>query len=263
MKIYVDLILLLNFAFDFLLLTSVSLILKRNISINRLLLGSFIGSLSILSLFFPLNTITLFLIKIVMSITMIIITFGYKDLKYTIRNLLFFYSASLILGGCLYAININLSYQTKGLTIFQNKMGMNVLFLIIFSPLIIYSYIKQAILLKNTYNNYYKVDIYLKNNYKISCDAFLDTGNKLKDPYQKRPIILINKKKIIHQINEFEMILVPYVTVNHNGLLKCISINKINIHGIGERTNLLVGIMEDKIKMDGINCILNTNVMEE
>lgn len=257
MKIYVDLVLLLNFAFDFLLLTSVSIILRRNISLNKLLLGSFLGSLSILTLFFSITNTQLFLIKIAISILMTILTFGYHDLKYTLRNLFFLYSASLILGGGLYALNL----QTP--SFFNNKMNLNFIFLIIFSPIIIYSYTKQAILLKNTYSNYYKVDVHLKNNKIIHCNAFLDTGNKLKDPYQKRPIILINKKALIHDINEFEMILVPYMTVNNTGLLQCIPIHKIQIHGIGSRENVLVGIMEEKIKMDGINCILNSQVLEE
>lgn len=261
MKIYVDLILLLNFMFDFLLLTSVSVILRRNISINKLLLGSFLGSLSILTLFFSVTTWQLFII--IISILMTILTFGYYDLKYTLRNLFFLYSASLILGGGLYALNIQASYQNNGLSFFTSKMDLNLVFLIIFSPIIIYSYIKQAITLKNTYSSYYKVDVHLKNNKIIHCNAFLDTGNKLKDPYQKRPIILINKKAIIHDINEFEMILVPYMTVNNSGLLQCIPIQKIQIHGIGTRENILVGIMEQKIKMDGINCILNSQVLEE
>ena len=63
MKIYVDLILLLNFFLDFILLMGVNLSLKRNISILRVMLSSFIGSLSVLLLFFNLNSISLFLIK--------------------------------------------------------------------------------------------------------------------------------------------------------------------------------------------------------
>ena len=40
MKIYVDYVLFLNFMFDFLLLVSISLILKRQVKINRLILGA-------------------------------------------------------------------------------------------------------------------------------------------------------------------------------------------------------------------------------
>ena len=56
MKIYLDLILLLNFGFDFILLLSVSLILRRNVKIYKILIGAFIGSISILTLFININS---------------------------------------------------------------------------------------------------------------------------------------------------------------------------------------------------------------
>ena len=68
MKIYVDLVLFLNFFFDFLLLLATSLILRRNVNIKRILLGALIGSLSIFLLFVSINSFTLFLIKILISI---------------------------------------------------------------------------------------------------------------------------------------------------------------------------------------------------
>ena len=51
MKIYLDLLMILNFLIDFILLITVSIILKRNVSINRVMLGAFFGGISILFLF--------------------------------------------------------------------------------------------------------------------------------------------------------------------------------------------------------------------
>lgn len=87
MKIYLDMIFMLNFCFDFILLLSVSIVLRRNISIKRLLLGSTLGGLSIFVLFMKINSFELFLIKFVISLLMLLVTFKYKDLKYTLRNL--------------------------------------------------------------------------------------------------------------------------------------------------------------------------------
>lgn len=263
MKIYIDVILFLNFAFDFLLLLSVSIILRRNVSINRIILGAFFGSLSILLLFMKINSLQLFFIKIFISIAMQLIAFGYKDIRYTLKNLGFLYINSIVLGGGLYFLNIQFSYKNEGIVFYHNGLSINFIVLLIASPVIIYIYIKQAISLKNNYSNYYKVDLYLKENMCVKLNAFLDTGNKLKDPYSNKPIILINKKDLIFDINEFEMVLVPYDTVNNHGLLKCIKPLKMDINGVGEKYNFLVGIMEDKIKIDGINCILNYKLLEE
>ena len=109
MKIYVDLVLLLNFAFDFILLLSVSILLRRMISINRLLLGAFIGSLSILLLFININSFTLFILKMFISVIMILVAFGYKSRKYFIKNIGFLYMSSIVLGGFLYFLNIQFS----------------------------------------------------------------------------------------------------------------------------------------------------------
>ena len=70
MKIYLDLVFFINFVFDFLLLLTVNIILKRNISIFRILIGSIIGGISIFLLFIKLNSITLFLFKLIISILM-------------------------------------------------------------------------------------------------------------------------------------------------------------------------------------------------
>lgn len=262
MKIYLDLLLFLNFGFDFILLLGVAILLRRNVKIKRVILGALVGSLSIFVLFLNINSFELFIIKILISIIMVLVTFGYLDMRYTMRNLFYLYTSSVVLGGFLYYLNVEFSYKQEGLVFYHAGLSINVIFLVIFSPIIIYTYVRQGIRLKNNYAYYYQVDLYLKNHKPIKLNGFLDTGNKLKDPYMKRPIILINKKSLIYDINDLEYVLVPYNTVNNNGLLKCITVDKIYIKGVGERTNLLVGIMEEKIKIDGINCILHYQLLE-
>ena len=81
MKIYVDLIILLNFFLDFLLLLSVGLILRRNTKIYRMIIASLIGGLSILSLFIKMSSFELFILKVFISVVMILVSFGFKNLK--------------------------------------------------------------------------------------------------------------------------------------------------------------------------------------
>ena len=142
MKIYLDAIFMLNFCFDFILLLSVSIILRRNISIKRLLLGSFIGGLSIFILFIKINNFELFILKFIISLIMLLITFKYRNLKYTLRNLGFLYMNSIILGGFLYFLNVQFSYKQEGLVFYHNGLSVNFIFLVIISPIIIYIYIR-------------------------------------------------------------------------------------------------------------------------
>jgi hypothetical protein len=84
----------------------------------------------------------------------------------------------------------------------------------------------------------------------------------LVDPYLKRPVILINKSKLSFNINDDEILLVPYNTVNDTGILKCLKVDKIHIKGIGIKNNVLLGIMNNKIKIDGIDVILHYKLLE-
>lgn len=262
MKVYIDLLLLLNFGFDFILLLSISVLLRRNVSIHKIMLGAFLGSLSILFLFIPISSLTLFFLKIGISIVMILVAFGYRNLKYTLRNFLYLYTASILLGGILYFLNVQFSYKQEGIVFYHNGLSVNYIFLLICSPLMIYMYVKQGMHLKQNYNHYYKVDLYLPNNKVISLNAFMDTGNVLEDPYFHKPVILIDQKKMIYDINEFGMILVPYKTISGDGLLPCFKANKIKIGKEEYHTSFLIGLMEEAIRMDGVDCILNKKVME-
>ena len=260
MKIYLDIVLLINFGFDFLLLLSVSLILRRNTSIYKLLIGAFIGSISILTLFMKINSIQLFFIKLVISILMCISSFKYKNLKYTIKNIIFLYLSSIVLGGALYLLNIEYSYKNQGIIFYKNKLSINFIILIITTPIILYIYIKECKSLKTNYSNYHKVEIKI-NNETIKCNGFIDTGNKLKDTYKKRPIILMNNNYL--EKKDINKIIVPAHTIMGTKLIECIKINNLKIDNNEIKKEVLLGFINKKIKIDGIDCLLNYEIMEE
>ena len=159
MKIYIDLIIIINFFFDFILLFCVSIILKRNVKIKRIVLASLIGGISIISLFIPFNTISLFLFKLFISIIMILTAFSYKNFKYTFDNFKYLYVISIFLGGFLYFLNTSFSYKNVGLIFFHNGLSINIIFINISSPIILILYIKNNKKLKEEYSKKYKVSI--------------------------------------------------------------------------------------------------------
>ena len=262
MKIYVDLVLLLNFGFDLILLFGVAMLLRRQTTLKRLLMGALVGSVTIFSMFIEMSSFTLFFVKVIISILMVLIVFGYQDIRYFGNNLFYLYTSSILLGGFLCFLNMQFSYQNEGLVFYFEGLSVNVIVLIVLSPVIIYAYVKQGLLLKNHYSNYYNVDIYLNDDEVIPVTAFMDTGNKLEDPYKRRPIILLNRELIELDYSKYKMVLVPYDAINHHGLLKCIVPEKIFIQGVGFRDNFLIGISNEKILIDGVDCILHSKVLE-
>ena len=250
MKIYVDLIIFLNFMFDFILLLVTNIILKRGTSLKRIILGALVGSLTIVVLFIPFTTSTLFLLKVLLSILIILITFGYKDLKYFLINLFYFYIVSIILGGFMYYLNIEFSYKNIGMVFYHKGLSINYIFLFISSPIILYIYIKETKLFKQIHNNIYKVKLEIENK-TYELNGFMDTGNNLIDPYFYKPIILINKK-----INSKKNIIVPCSVILGQGTLKCVKgklIYKNRTYDVYVGTSF-------KIDIDGVDCLLNNKL---
>lgn len=196
-------------------------------------------------LFTSINRLLLELITIILMIT---IAFKYKNIRYFLTNILYTYILSILLGGLIYLFNFKVTLN----------IYLNYLVIIILSIEVMTLYIKENKKIKNTYNNYYKVDIYFKDKEKISLIGFLDTGNNLYDPYKKRPIILVDKK---YQ-KEDKFILVPYHTINGEGLLKCIKPEKVYIEKIGYKNNLLVAFSSSPSTINGVEVLLHKDLMK-
>ena len=113
MKIYLDLLFILNFIYDMLLLLTVSVTLKRNTPFKKIIFGSLWGAISTFIIFIPLNKYILLILKILAGLIMLLITFSYHNFKYFFNNLLYLYMTSVILAGFLYYLKLefnNLSY---------------------------------------------------------------------------------------------------------------------------------------------------------
>ena len=217
------------------------MILTRNTKLRRLLIGSIIGGASTFLLFIKVNVVISLALKIILGLLMVIITFGYRDIKYTMNNMFYLLTTSFSIGGVMYLL--------------MDKPYYNYLVLIMGFIVVLFIYIKQIKKYQNTYTNYYKVEIIIKNK-KYLLTGFLDTGNKLYDNYKNRPIVIIDKKI---NYNLDDIIYVPYVSLNNSSVLKCLKTDKIIINN-NVFKNYLVGLSNRKINIDGINCILHSKM---
>lgn len=240
MKVYIDLIFLLNVYLDFFILLTTSLILKRNVSIIRIFVGSIVGGFSIVLLFFSINNFLFFLLKFIFSILMVICTFSFRDFKYFINNLFYLYINSFVLGGGLYLLELEFNFY-------------NIFIILIFSLLILILYIHELNKIKYNYNNYLKVEVTYKKE-KFNFVGYVDSGNKLTDQYKNRPISLVYSD--LFKYDYEDVILVPYETASGSGVLKCIKVDKMIIND-KKYLNSLIGFMNKKINIDGVDIILN------
>lgn len=239
--IYIDELILLNFIIDFSILKTTSKILKLNTKTNRIVLSSLFGEVSILYLFINFNNIELLIFKLVIGIIMNLIAFKFIDINSFIKNILYFYMFSFFLGGTLYYLKI------ESLVKYQ--------YYLLLIPLIMNILKKLTYNLKEIINLKHKVTIYLKSGKILYLDGYMDTGNTLKEPYSNKNVIIINK-----YVDE-NFFLIPFKTIDNSSLIKCFKPKKVYIDGIGERTDIVVGITNKKFK--GFNCLLNYNIMED
>lgn len=253
MKVYVDVLFFINFFFDFFLLSGTAYLLKRKVKIRNLFLGALVGEISCLILFLPLSTISLLLVKLLTSIFMILTSFGYRDYFYFKKNILYFYLLSILLGGVIYFLKLSLNTPTTDIVT-------NLLVLIIISPYLLYKYLKEE---KNYHSDYslrHTIEIYLQQK-KYTYTAYLDTGNCLEDPYKKRPIILVYDNAL--EFTYEKSILVPYKTVEYEGVLKCQKPDKVVIDHQIEVKNILIGQSKKRFNIEGIDVILPNIIKEE
>ena len=262
MKIYLDLVFLLNFSYDLLLLMTVDITLKRHMKFRKLLFGAILGAISLVILFIPINNIVLFVFKILVSILMLLISFGYKSIKYMADNFIYLYMCSVILGGFLYFLSLEFSYKNEGLIFYFDGFSINYIVLIILAPIILFLYIKEQKRYKSTIKYNMNVSICFKNGKTLNCNGFLDTGNKLRDPITHKYVILLSKKLLVPYINNKSPIYVPFKVVGYSGIIECFSIRYLKINN-SILNNYLVGIIPDGMNKISMDCLLNYKIMED
>ncbi len=248
MIVYWDLVMVLNFIFDFTLLLTVDALLKRGVSKRRIALGSIVGEVSMITLWVDFGNVGMNVFKLSLSLAMVIVTFSYKDVKFTFYNTVYLYLVGIILGGFEY-------YLFEEFQV-ESTVGMRYLAVLIASPLVLIAYYKLSSKLKNNYNNRHKI-CFSYDGGVFEGVGFLDSGNKLTSPVSGKPIILVEKEYIIY--HKLKLIPVPYNALNHHGLLYCFVPSQVTIDGV-QYDDVLVGLSEVKFNIDGVNALLNARM---
>lgn len=223
-------------------------------------MGSFIGTVTLFLLFVPMTNICVLVFKFMISILMICVTFGYKNIRYISKNICYFYLVSMLLGGGISFLQNQFSYTNHGLVFTNHGLGFSYGVVLLLGLFLFLKYMRSFKELKNHYSQYYTCKIYFDEENCLEVQAFLDTGNQLKDPYSNKSIVLLHEDKI-DKSKKYTKLYVPYHSLNHQGLLTCCKALKLEIDGKCCE-QFLVGLSTENFFIDGIDCIINNRVME-
>ncbi|TRZ38807.1 sigma-E processing peptidase SpoIIGA [Niallia circulans] len=201
MAIYLDVIWLLNFLFDSLLLYLTAIILKRDIKLWRVLCGGLIGSIIILLAVTPYHIYTSHPIsKLLFSCVMVLTVFGYKRLRYYLSGLMTFYFVTFLIGGVLigshYFIQFDFQLSTSVLLASVKGFGdpISWLFVLLGFPAA-WHFSKKNVesmeITKIKYDEIVQVKFQIAGT-EFSLKGLVDSGNQVYDPISRVPVMFVS-----------------------------------------------------------------------
>lgn len=256
MTLYIDLILLENIIMNYIIILATGMVCKVNIKHIRIFLASSVGAIyAILVYVINLPIYTNSIIKILVSISMIYISFGSNNIKILLKQLLIFYLTSFCFGGSAYYllhnINPNLVKSVNGVLTGTYPIKIAILggILGFFIINISFRIIKNKLSKKDMI---YKVEMFYKDK-STNIKVILDTGNLLTEPITKTPVIIVEAEKLKNIIPE--KILNNAENIIYNNSLEEVDeeiktrCSIIPFSSIGKKNGIIIGFRPDYIKI--------------
>lgn len=270
MTLYVDIVFLENVFMNSIILLATGVILKDKTRIIRNLISSSIGAVYAIIIYTShIEIYSNIFLKIMLSLVIVYIAFKPQNTKYLLKHLIIFYLTSFTFGGVAFAL---LYFVRPQDILLQNGVliGTYPIKMILIGGIV--GFVIITISFKNIKGKLKREDIYC--NVKLNVEektkiitALIDTGNFLKDPITKIPVIvaereslkglfpdeiLLNTSKIINggsiDLGEYasKVRVIPFKSLGKdNGLLLGIKIDEAYIEyqdNVYEIKNVIIGI---------------------
>lgn len=258
MTIYLDVVLLENLCMNYIILFATGYIMKVKMKQWRIFISSLVGGIYSIAAYLEILPIysNLFM-KIVLSIIMVYFAYNAKGIKMLSKQLLIFYLTSFVFGGCAFA----LLYFIKPKDILIKNgvyVGTYPLKIALLGGII--GFIVTHIAFKIVKTKLKKKDMIYTATIKIgeketTLTAMLDTGNLLRDPISKIPVVVVEREKLYNilpaeLLNNVENLVGGEQTKNIEEIEEKEYLTKLRIipfSSIGRKNGLLIGIKADTI----------------
>ncbi|MDO4474288.1 MAG: sigma-E processing peptidase SpoIIGA [Eubacteriales bacterium] len=255
-ELYMDLLFLVNFLMDYILLLIVKFILKTKISYGRICLGALLGSVlscMIVAINISVAPLKIILFYVVIPSFMLLVIIPTRDVRVLIRGLITLYISGFLIGGIFEA--------------FAQYVPVGGLF---FALAIASYYIASAVL---------KILMLLLHFGEVHCEVILctgqkmctgraiaDTGNHLRDDVSGKPVSIVTgrmAKQLFGENGPDSVRYIPYRTIgNDGGVIPVVKIDSILVKGKAERyfEDPLIAISEESSFANECDVILNPDL---
>lgn len=255
MIVYIDVLILVNFIVNLFILHVTVQTLRKRVKLKWMCISSLLGSLYVLTVVYPnLAYLSHIPFKILIVNVMILIVFREKNILFNIKAALIYILFSILLAGMCLLIQMNNSVDMSFDIIIINFPYERLLL----SVMVIYIFIYRLMIFigdrKKITTLIYTIDIVCKN-HKKTIQAFLDTGNELREPATNLPVLIVEreilKDVLLEKNNTYS---IPYTVVNGtSGRLIGFKPEYINIHidkNNIETRDVIIAFCEHKLSKD-------------
>ena len=255
MTVYVDIIFLENVFMNCIILLATGVILKDELKIWRNLVSSIIGSIYAIVIYTSdIQIYSNFFLKIFLSIAIIYIAFKPQNIKAFFKHLIIFYLTSFTFGGVAFAL---LYFVRPQDILFQNGVLVGTYPIKIILAGGVFGFIIITIAFKIIKSKLTRKDMYCNVKFgegnKITIiKAIIDTGNFLREPITKMPVIVIEKEKLVNVFPDD-------ILNNINQIINGEDINlgeyasrirAIPFKSLGKENGLILGIKVDRLEIE-------------
>lgn len=274
--IYADVLVVVNIYITYLLIKSTALLLKENPDRIRLFIASLFGGLYSLTVLLP-ESLSGFLaaLRLVAAGIFIFITFGFRTVKAFLRQWVCFLLCSFIFAGLMFALWYFICpagmYFNGSVVYFD----IDILTLVILT-VVCYGFLKLFDLFFRTrapVNTIYNLKVIIKGE-ELMLKAFLDTGNRLSDPFTGFPVIIAdfsrfgnlfyNKEQDMY-FSEYKMRYVFCSTLGGKGMLPAFRPDDIHIKGAEcdiHTNRVMIALTDERILQGEYDAILPLDIFK-
>ncbi|HHZ05671.1 MAG TPA: sigma-E processing peptidase SpoIIGA [Clostridiales bacterium] len=283
--VYIDVLLCVNLFINYFILLAVAKFSKVVPKQYRLLLGSGFGALTALIILLPeINGIANVVIKLLIAVAIIFISFGRQSKKTFIKNLATFFLISFCFCGVMMAVWF--LFTPKGMVVKNSVVYFNISpVIMIVSTLLCYVILRIVSRISGREApsiEVCKLKIF-NNNCYTEIYGRVDTGNTLTEPFSTSPVIVADRRSIESVIpaevleymtarvtsntlknnssNSKNIRLIPYNSVGGEGLLPAFVPQEIYINGEPYDGKVFIAICPDSRITGECKAIVNPQII--
>ncbi len=264
-KVYADVLFLINLLMDYALLYISLKIVKRKPQKLRLIISATIGAgYGVFSFFVPFSPLAEAFLKVTVASFMVFMAFKPTALHTFLKYVIVFLVVSFSSGGIAFSVLYHTSLGTKlgtafsGGTFYVNLPVYKLIFVcaICYLFMTIFSFVSNRF--RRTSEGTYDVTVFSQNK-KVSFKALLDTGNFLSEPKSCFPVMIV-RKGVCDELKEHKTeVPVRYKSLSGNGELLAFLPDKTLINN--KKTDIYIAICETTFG-EGFDALLPYNFDE-